>query len=338
MIPLRRYPALKSRDPTEVYSSIQQRQPGVHHFEPVMRSTRRWGIEVNFIALKQIGITSTRSSAYSMNAAPDGFARVFVPFGSPFRVDYRSGSREFKTGLPGLMAQEDGRAHFQPHFATLLATIPLKPLDEAMIGLGSSLGVECLLHRQCPDPAVLGVFATHLAFVVRSIDEYGMMLYEDRFKALHQELLILHLADALVRYETLETKPLASPVVRRALDLIGDRLREDLRISEIAAYAGCSIRSLQKAFQSTFQTTITGYIRSERLKGARHMLETPRETTNVTGVALENGFSHLSDFACRYREAYGESPSSTLENARRSRLSIVRPLPLRRMVGKSKRR
>ena len=322
MIPLRRYPALKSRDPTEVFSNIQLRQPGVHHFEPVLPPTRHWGIEVNFIALKQIGITSTRSSAYSMNSAPDGFARVFVPSGSSFRVDYKSGSRDFKTGLPGLMALEDGRAHFQPRFATLLATIPLKQLDEAMMGLGSALGVECLRHRQGPDPAVLGMFAAHLAFVVRSIDEYGMMLDEDRFKALHQELLILHLAVGLVPYETLETKPLASPLVRRALELIGDRFREDLRISEIAAYAGCSIRSLQTAFQTTFQTTITGYIRSERLKGAQRMLESPGEKTSVTGVALENGFSHLSDFARHYREAYGEPPSATLQNARRSKLRI----------------
>jgi len=322
MIPLFRYPVLRSLDPKEVFSNIQQRQPGVHHFEPVLSPARRWGIEVNFIALKQIGITSTRSSAYSMNAAPDGFLRVFVPFGSPFRVDYRSGSRDFKTGLPGLMLQEDGRAHFQPHFATILATIPLKLLDAAMTELGASFCVESILHRQCPDPAALRIFAAHLAFVIRSIDEYGMMLDEDRFKALHQELLILHLADALVRYETLKTKPLASPVVSRALDLIGDRLKEDLRISEIAAYAGCSIRSLQKAFQITFQTTITGFIRSERLKQARDILESPTETTNVTAVALGNGFSHLSDFARRYREAYGEPPSATLANARRRRLRI----------------
>lgn len=88
---------------------------------------------------------------------------------------------------------------------------------------------------------MLGIFFAHLAFFMLSIDENGMMLDEDRFKALHQELLILHLADALVRYDTLKTKPLASPVVSRAVDLIGERLKEDLRISEIAAYAGCSI-------------------------------------------------------------------------------------------------
>jgi AraC-like DNA-binding protein len=220
------------------------------------------------------------------------------------------------------MLQADGRAYFQPQFATIRATIPLKLLDAAMTELGASFGAASILHRQCPDPAVLGIFVAHLAFFIRSIDENGMMLDEDRFKALHQELLILHLADARVRYETLKTKPLVSPVVSRALDLIGDRLREDLRISEIAAYAVCSIRSLQKAFQTTFQTTITGFIRSERLKQARYILESPTETTNVTTVELGNGFSHLSDFARHYREAYGGPPSATPANARKRRLRI----------------
>ena len=322
-IPLHRFAALQSRNVDEAIASIVTRQPGVHHFEPVFQPKRRWGIDVNFVALHRIGVTSTRSSAYSLNSSPDGFLRVFAPFGTSFRTDFKAGAQVFQSGSAAIAPLEDYRAHFRDGFATLLVTIPMALMDEATQRLGAKQAVATLLQGRTEAASTgLGLFTAHLAFIVRSLDEHEAILDVGRFKALHEELLTLHLANALLRAEPAEGRMISSGALRRAIDAIAGRITEDFRIADIADHAGCSIRSLQTAFQTQFQTTISGYVRAERLQTARRRLEAPDAAATVTSIALESGFNHLSDFARHYREAYGERPSATLHRVRQSRLRL----------------
>jgi AraC-like DNA-binding protein len=48
------------------------------------------------------------------------------------------------------------------------------------------------------------------------------------------------------------------------------------------------------------------------------MLEAATPAATVTEVATECGFFHLGRFSARYRQAFGEVPSSTLARRRRA--------------------
>ncbi|MDB5641766.1 MAG: AraC family transcriptional regulator, partial [Hyphomicrobiales bacterium] len=80
--------------------------------------------------------------------------------------------------------------------------------------------------------------------------------------------------------------------------------------------AGCSLRNLQLLFRKDYGRTITERLRDLRLEAARERLLCGRGDDTVTIVALESGFSHLSDFARHYRDAFGEAPSQTAQHAR----------------------
>jgi AraC family transcriptional regulator, ethanolamine operon transcriptional activator len=83
---------------------------------------------------------------------------------------------------------------------------------------------------------------------------------------------------------------------------------------ELAEQIGVSTRTLQSAALEARNMTLHGYLRWKRLMAARQKLLSG--ATSVTTAALESGFWHLSDFARRYRELFGELPSSTLRSAR----------------------
>ncbi|MFM1872615.1 MAG: hypothetical protein RL398_2037 [Planctomycetota bacterium] len=87
-----------------------------------------------------------------------------------------------------------------------------------------------------------------------------------------------------------------------------NNLREPLRVAELAAMAGLSVRQFERKFRSTFQTTPRAYLMQMRVLRACELLaagELP-----ITEVALAAGFYDHSDFARQFRRHMGLSPSA----------------------------
>ena len=107
--------------------------------------------------------------------------------------------------------------------------------------------------------------------------------------------------------------PAAPFYVKRAEAFIEASADQPLSLSDIAAHAGVSARSLQTGFQSFRRTTPMAFLRRVRLERAHAALlaaDPARDT--VVGVALSVGFTHMGEFAKAYRQAYGVAPSHTL--------------------------
>lgn len=101
--------------------------------------------------------------------------------------------------------------------------------------------------------------------------------------------------------------------VRRAERYINENLEEPLRLPDIAAAAGCSVRTLQAAFRSTHNLTVVGYVRRQRLEHARmQLVHGDAGMLTVTEVALRWGFSNPGRFSSAYRQMFGRSPSEDL--------------------------
>jgi AraC family ethanolamine operon transcriptional activator len=102
-------------------------------------------------------------------------------------------------------------------------------------------------------------------------------------------------------------------IVRRAEDYIAGCVNYPVRIENICGATGASERSLFYAFADAVGMTPLRWLRIQKLHQARLTLKRadPLET-QVTRVAMENGFSHMGHFSQNYRLLFGETPSETL--------------------------
>src|ERR1044071_4518185 len=108
----------------------------------------------------------------------------------------------------------------------------------------------------------------------------------------------------------------ASPLprgVRRALDAIRSNVGRNWRLSELAAIAGISTRSLQRQFLDFVGKSPRAVLREVGLDTARRDLLQGGADIRIMDVAQRAGFTHFGRFSIAYRRRYGETPSQTLK-------------------------
>lgn len=103
--------------------------------------------------------------------------------------------------------------------------------------------------------------------------------------------------------------------LRSADDFLRLNIGRPLRMADVAAAAGLSIRGLQASFSRHRGMTPCQALSRLRLEEARIKLLTSRPEDRVTDVALLMGFTHLGRFSQSYAQRFGESPSTTLRRA-----------------------
>lgn len=98
--------------------------------------------------------------------------------------------------------------------------------------------------------------------------------------------------------------------------LLSDDLGQPIYSEQVAKKLGLSVRSMHDAVQRYRGMSLHRYLRLRRLWLVRmRLLSRP---DSVKAAALAFGFWHLSDFSKSYRDRFGETPSETLERARRA--------------------
>ncbi|PCE32427.1 hypothetical protein BZL54_10510 [Burkholderia ubonensis subsp. mesacidophila] len=128
---------------------------------------------------------------------------------------------------------------------------------------------------------------------------------------LAEEMLIMSLVGEQLA-DVLPTGGSVAPAcVKRAIAFIDEHAGQPLTLSDIAAAAHCSVRTLQRAFHQWRDIGTMRYLKEVRLQRARAALQAPDETASVTEIATRWGFGHLGQFAADYRKAFGERPSDT---------------------------
>jgi AraC-like DNA-binding protein len=99
---------------------------------------------------------------------------------------------------------------------------------------------------------------------------------------------------------------------KRAVDYIKQHLDADIRLSDMADAACCSIRSLTRAFHLACDMTPMQYVHGLRLQRVRDGLSQAGSSgQTIADIAYQWGFRHLGEFNRKYREAFGETPSQT---------------------------
>ncbi|WP_263769286.1 helix-turn-helix domain-containing protein [Propionivibrio soli] len=104
--------------------------------------------------------------------------------------------------------------------------------------------------------------------------------------------------------------------VRRIREYILDEASFDVTVPELCRRFHMSRRTLQYCFEEVTGLSPTNFLRSIRLNAARRELRRRQaRERSVSEIALDWGFSHLSQFAQDYRHLFAELPSETLRSA-----------------------
>ena len=115
------------------------------------------------------------------------------------------------------------------------------------------------------------------------------------------------------RREALPDNRTIGRIARRAREYIEEHYPYTIRMEDLCRSLGVSLRTLQRSFSEYFQVSPSAYIKARRLHAARKALMAGESSrSSVTGIALDNGFTHLGRFSVEYREHFGESPHETL--------------------------
>ena len=132
----------------------------------------------------------------------------------------------------------------------------------------------------------------------------------DHASTAHTAMEALPISDA----ELLRSSP-RRDLVARVTTFLRNNLGEPVTVAELSHMVGVSERTLRAAFHDVIGISPKQYAISQRLRAAREALSaaTPG-TATVTGIAMEYGFFELGRFAKRYRDAFGEVPSQTLQH------------------------
>jgi AraC-like DNA-binding protein len=105
-------------------------------------------------------------------------------------------------------------------------------------------------------------------------------------------------------------------IIRRFREMLDAHPLEHLHMPAASHAIGVSGRTLRMACQEQLGVSPTQYLLLRRMRLARRTLrQADPDVTRVTDIATALGFWELGRFSVKYRQIFGESPSTTLRMA-----------------------
>lgn len=132
-------------------------------------------------------------------------------------------------------------------------------------------------------------------------------------------LMLLQLLQHNYTFQLQSTSVEVTPkTIRRAREYIGNNIQQSITVDELAAVTGVAAATLTKHFKYYLGHSPMEYVREQKLEAVRRILRHADPETSVTDIAIQYAFNHLGRFAEYYRRRYGELPSDTLKQMKRT--------------------
>ncbi|MFO1112354.1 MAG: AraC family transcriptional regulator [Rhodospirillales bacterium] len=122
--------------------------------------------------------------------------------------------------------------------------------------------------------------------------------------------------------EARSAEELSALHLRLIEEWLDEHFLDPIGVEDMASVAGIGVRAVQALFRRVRNCTPMEAVVTRRLAHARNQLLAADAMTTVTEVAYDCNFFHLSRFAARYAQTYGERPSETLARSPRSAGSL----------------
>ncbi|MCU0855099.1 MAG: AraC family transcriptional regulator [Rhodobacteraceae bacterium] len=271
-----------------------------------------------------IRFSRVRSTGHLISLVEDRDATFLFP---------RAGSAQVTIGRSDCRVDEGGGALVRPHARTTRVRAGRnRPYEGHVLMLPAATIAELaglrgagLLHER-DVTALQGRAAQrlsdYLAFLVADLDRAGDAGPSEQtarsVTALLRDLIADWIGEGTEAVDGVREPTADALRVRRAIEILRARSDEPISIVDLAGEVGVGVRSLQLAFQNVLGEGPRARLTRIRLERARERLLAADRSGEVTAIALECGFTHLSRFADIYLRTYGERPSETLGRRRRT--------------------
>jgi transcriptional regulator GlxA family with amidase domain len=97
--------------------------------------------------------------------------------------------------------------------------------------------------------------------------------------------------------------------IKRAEEFMRENVTRSVCLNDVAAAAGCSLRTLHAAFRQFRETTPLTALQDIRLEAVRSMLETGLGALQPMDIARLHGFTHPGRFKTAYLRRFGVPPA-----------------------------
>lgn len=100
--------------------------------------------------------------------------------------------------------------------------------------------------------------------------------------------------------------------IRKAKDIIVQRMAEPPSLQELSDEIGLSLKKLKTGFKEIYGETVYGFLLDYKMEYARKLLE--HGSYNVNEVALRIGYSTGSHFIAAFKKKFGTTPKKYIQN------------------------
>jgi AraC-like DNA-binding protein len=288
----------------------------------VVRGTGALGFEQTWLAGTAVtaGWVGTALGETIRAAAREPILHVVIPAGSAYRFGRRrhfASQRTVTFIAPGWEYTLDRPAGNA--FAVAAVGRPLRDEVAARLPGGGSELVFQARPIELDQPAEAVLLAAVGRFVASTAQS------ADHAPSAHGEAALLEaLAGVLLSASVVvRAQSIASARLADLEAWIDAHLERPITVGRLCQVAGIGERALQKAFESRRGMSPLRFVAERRLAAARRLLTGANPTLDVTEVAMGLGFGHTGRFALLYRQAFGETPSQSLRQARRPRQPVA---------------
>ncbi len=239
---------------------------------------------------------------------------VYLPLAGSMKISVAGAILDAVPGGPVLIPPATPSEFHATPIQCILIEIPAAKLQSELSCIGWAGGRVAPIAWK-PGEAGSGNITDTMRFILEHLSRRDngerSQVYQRRLEA----LFLTCLAEALAARQG-QRPPAQRKIGRVTLDEMKRKITECLQSncsnSELAAYAGLTIRALQQQFLKHFHTTPAAFVQEQRLAAARKALRDPKNKKTVTRLASDLEFHHLGRFSTAYRIKFGESPSETL--------------------------
>lgn len=327
---LERFPILSTHDFGAYSANALRFGPELRKMEPMEQAPFRGTFSAfRFGETKECSILESISSTIGLAVEhrESDDIRVFIPTTVRLQATCRTQMRELgNDGEAGLLSNREFVVRGTPGHLLILRANGRR-VAAALREFDVEDDVASIVDNAFCDPSLAGLhdLATHIFHVIASIDhEADRVVNLKSYRAAHDELLVLRLAEILANAaKSAPARPVGhdDAAVRRAVHYIKEHAPDQIALTDLARYAGRSLRCLRLMFRRDFDCTITRFIQDERLAREHDRLVHARQGQTVAEIAYDSGFNHLGDFARVYGWTFRERPSETLQRTRHRALA-----------------
>jgi AraC-like DNA-binding protein len=281
----------------------------------------------NYLPLKNLDLSFGALSADMMSVSFRGndFVRQQFVLGGHSRITIGASQLEIGAGSTGIVPPDsDFGCTYLQNCSQLFLRIPstvLRSKLTALIGAPVSRSLGFAGSTPAPTPEQMRLRRS-VDYLISEVDRDNAHIPELHLAEFEQLVIVSflfahqHKLSRLLGGTPADAAPWQVQLVEEFVEANWDR---PITIEEIADATGVGVRSIFFTFKRARGYTPMAFVQRVRLAHARRMLQRPDAATSVIGISLKCGFSNAGHFARYYREAFGELPSKTLADAKKSR-------------------